>query len=155
VKVRHELARGNHQHAHRDQHGRQAEAESDDQKHAETDALQRHRAQQHDQGRRTGNDAAADAQGAQLLQRHRLIDLVTMMAVTAVPRVRPVSVIMFVRMIVAVATMIVSLRMIVGIGKQAVVAPITAHQQDQSKDRDRDARERAEPGIEPFRHDIT
>ena len=46
----------------RDQDGGQPHAERDDQEEPEPDAVQRHRAQQHDEGGRARDDAAGEAQ---------------------------------------------------------------------------------------------
>ena len=72
------MPRGDHQESNADQHRRQSDAESHDQKQTETDPLHRHRAQEHDQRRGTRNDAAANAERQKLSQRSLSIQCVIM-----------------------------------------------------------------------------
>ena len=86
------------------QHAGEADAEGDDQREAEGDAMQRDGAQHHDERRRAGQQSARDAEGEQAAQRDRRVRRRQMRVAVGVvvTVVVLVPVMMIVRMVVSV-----------------------------------------------------
>jgi hypothetical protein len=99
METGHKLTRIDHQNANANKDSRQPDAECNDEQETKANPLHRHRAQQHDESRGTGNDAAADAKRQQFAKRNLLAVDVVMVTVMMmlIPAMRMIMMMMLMR----------------------------------------------------------